>query len=159
MPLSESNIGLATGSGLAVFDIDGAEGAREFKQLLADHEHVPQTLAAATGRGFHLVYATRPGSPQVRSSARGNVHVRGEGGYIIVAPSDHISGRKYQWIKRVAVALLPDWLRQWSQGYEVRHEKTQTGIAILGQAPAYLQNRQSQQPDVAKTLSETLTVE
>lgn len=164
----DANIALATGSGLAVFDIDGEQGIAEFKQLVAQYGPVPPTLTAATGRGLHLVFATRPGSPEVRSSARGAVHVRGEGGYIIAAPSDHISGRKYQWIKKLTLATLPEWLRQWSQGYEVPRKilnpldesqstsAQKTGFEALGALPAHLQNCQSIQPDVAKSANGAL---
>jgi hypothetical protein len=156
----DANIALATGSGLAVFDIDGPEGAEEFKQLVATHGPVPATLAAATGRGLHLVFATQPGSPSVRSSAMGKVHVRGEGGYIIVAPSDHITGRKYQWVNRLAPAPLPGWLRQWGAGYNVTANAVQavqnSPFEALGALPAYLQIRQQSQPDVTKSASDAL---
>jgi hypothetical protein len=164
----DANIALATGSGIAVFDIDGAEGEAEFKALVAIHGAVPSTLAAQTGHGHHLVFATRPGAGEVRSSARGNVHVRGEGGYIIVAPSDHISGRKYQWINKVTPASLPDWLRQWSQGYEISRNNVgrdavqhavrsaPQSFEALGPLPAHLQIHQSLQPDVTSRASEAL---
>lgn len=152
----DANIGLATGSGLAVFDIDGVAGANEFKALVQAHGTVPETLSAATGRGVHLVFSTPHGTPEVRSSARGNVHVRGEGGYIIAAPSDHISGRKYQWIKRVAVAELPTWLRQWSQGYEVTGNQAianPSPFKFVGRLPDYLKINQT---NVTRTASEAL---
>lgn len=156
----DANIALATGSGLAVFDIDGEEGRHEFKALVAAHGTVPPTLTAQTGNGFHLVFLTRPDSPEVRSSARGHVHVRGEGGYIIVAPSDHVSGRKYQWVKQVAPASLPDWLRQWSQGYEVSN-KTVPGanVSQLGALPSWLQRPQLKQANAGNSLEEDLRAE
>ena len=149
----DANIALATGSGLAVFDIDGDQGAQEFKALVQAHETVPDTLVAQTGRGFHLIFATRSGSPEVRSSARGSVHVRGEGGYIILPPSDHVSGRKYKWIKKIRIATLPDWLKQWSQGYEIVH-KTSEGFPNLGSLPTYL--LLPDQRDISQTASEAL---
>jgi hypothetical protein len=148
----DANIALATGSGLAVIDIDGEEGFREFKALVEANEALPPTLVQATGRGHHLVFRTRPDSPQVRSSARGNVHVRGEGGYIIVAPSDHVSGRKYQWVKKVGAAFLPDWLRQWSQGYEI----TKPVGNSLGLGPLPLHLSKQNQRDVGEALHESL---
>lgn len=146
----DANIALATGSGLAVFDIDGEAGATEFKALVEQHERVPKTLTAATGRGLHLMFSTPDGSPEVRSSARGNVHVRGEGGYIIVAPSQHVSGKTYSWVRKVAVAPLPDWLRQWSQGYDIAN-KTRTGTEFnhLGPVPPHLRGSSHNISEVA----------
>ena len=147
----DANIALATGDGIVVFDIDGEEGFREFAAFVAAHGRVPETLTSQTGRGAHLLFATRDGAPSVRSAARGKVHVRGDGGYIILPPSDHISGRNYRWIKNVPLAILPDSLRQWAAGYEVTAGKTST--LALGPLPAYLQTNQ---PSVTETLSENL---
>lgn len=157
----DSNIGIATGSGLVVIDIDGAAGAQEFKELVAAHGPPPETLVAQTGNGFHLFYLLRPESPQVRSGARGKVHVRGEGGYVVAAPSRHASGRNYQWVKKVAVAELPEWLRQWSQGYEITrisNSNAQAGAlpATLGRLPSYLKNNTTKQRDVGEALNESL---
>ncbi len=149
----DANIALATGSGLAVFDIDGEAGAREFKALVEANAPLPATLMAQTGRGYHVIYAARAGGQEVRSSARGNVHVRGEGGYIILAPSDHVSGRKYQWIKKLPIATLPDWLRQWSQGYEIVHKPSE-GFPNLGSLPTHL--LLPDQRDISQTASEAL---
>jgi Virulence-associated protein E/Bifunctional DNA primase/polymerase, N-terminal/Primase C terminal 2 (PriCT-2) len=149
-----ANIGIATGSGLAVIDIDGAEGAQEFKELVATHGPPPATLTCQTGSGFHLFYLLRAGSPEVRSSARGKVHVRGEGGYVVAAPSRHASGRTYQWVKKVPIAILPDWLRQWTQGYDVPNQTAkQPGAFNFGVLPAYLQRSQI---DIDKKLETSL---
>jgi len=133
-----ANIALATGGGIAVFDIDGAEGFAEFQAFVAQYGCVPETLASQTGRGVHLVFATRDGAPSVRSAARGKVHVRGEGGYIILPPSNHISGRNYKWIKQVPLAILPDSLRQWGQGFEIASKTGGQGFDHLGHVPAHL---------------------
>lgn len=153
----DANIALATGSGLAVFDIDGEAGAAEFKTLVAEHGAVPETLTAATGRGFHLIFAAADG-PEVRSSARGNVHVRGEGGYIIVAPSQHISGKTYSWVRNVKTALLPDWLRQWSQGYDISNKTVgRQGFAHLGALPSHLSGQISlNERDISQKLEDNL---
>jgi hypothetical protein len=150
----DANIALATGSGIAVFDIDGEEGFREFQQLVATHGAVPPTLASQTGRGAHLFFATRDGAPSVRSSAVGKVHVRGEGGYVILPPSNHLSGRNYQWIKKLPLAPLPDTLRQWSQGYDISNKTGSRAVPhSLGPVPAYLQQSQR---DVGQNLDQAL---
>ncbi len=147
-----ANIGLATGSGLAVFDIDGPEGAAELRALVQARGKLPPTLTQTTGRGFHVIFATRAGAGEVRSSAVGKIHVRGEGGYILLPPSDHISGKKYRWLNKLPLAPLPDWLRQWSQGYKVT--VTAQNSLILGAKPAYLQ--QQNQRDIGEKLNQSL---
>ena len=150
---SDANIALATGGGLAVIDIDGEAGSSEFKALVATHGAVPETLTASTGRGLHLVFSTRDGNFQIRNSARGNVHVRGEGGYIIVAPSQHISGRTYSWVRKVPIAEMPKWLREWSQGFEISTRSPVSNLG-LGPLPAHLANRN--QRDITSTAQESL---
>src|SRR6202000_525968 len=156
----DANIALATGDGIVVFDIDGEEGFREFAACVAAHGRVPETLTSQTGRGAHLLFATRDGAPSVRWAARGKVQVRGDGGYIILPPSDHISGRNYRWIKNVPLAILPDSLRQWSQGYEVTTgilRNSDDGLRFLGDLPDYLAPKTNEkQTSVTETLSENL---
>lgn len=154
----DANIALATGDGLAVFDIDGEEGFQQFQAFVAQHGRVPETLTSQTGRGVHLVFAMRDGAPSVRSAARGKVHVRGDGGYIILPPSNHISGRNYKWLKQVPIAILPDTLRQWSQGYEIPTDKlSDSAFGHLGAMPSWLQERTAQnQRDVSQIASEAL---
>src|SRR5258706_2792396 len=57
-----ANIGLATGSGLVVIDVDGEQGAAEFKALVEANEAIPENLLAQTGSRFHLVFAALPDS-------------------------------------------------------------------------------------------------
>lgn len=149
----DSNIGLATGSGLVVIDVDGPTGAQELKALVEANERLPPTLAAETGRGLHLIFKSDADSPEVRSSARGNVHVRGEGGYIVATPSQHVIGKKYKWLNTLPVSPLPNWLRQWTQGYEI-NRKQPLNAFNLGPLPAHLLNRN--QIDISSTVSEAL---
>jgi predicted P-loop ATPase len=147
----DANIGIATGSGLAVIDLDGPDGFAEFAALVKQNEVLPETLCSKTGNGYHFVFSTRDGGPEVRNSARGNVHVRGEGGYIVAPPSNHYSGKQYQWVKQRTLAQLPDWLRQWTQGYEI--SAPQRAHSALGQLPAHLAKYQR---DTGKRLDEAL---
>lgn len=151
----DSNIGIATGSGLVVIDIDGAAGAAEFKELVAAHGPPPATLVSQTGNGLHAIYQLRADSPEVRSSARGKVHIRGEGGFIIGPPSRHITGRTYQWIRKNPIAILPDWLRQWSQGYDIANKSGSRALSdVLGPVPAYLSGQNVR--DISAQAAESL---
>lgn len=151
----DSNIGIATGSGLVVIDIDGQEGENEFKALAATHGMPPETLVAKTGNGYHAFYLTRPDSPEVRSSARGAVHVRGEGGYVVGVPSRHYSGQTYKWVRNGPIATLPEWLRKWSQGYDISDTAARReGFNHLGSVPNYLSGQN--QIDVGRSLENAL---
>lgn len=145
-----ANIGVATGSGLCVIDLDGEEGFNQFKALIAKNEVIPDTLVSKTGNGYHIVFATRADGPEVRSTKHGKIDVKAEGGYIVAPPSIHYSGRKYQWMKANCLAVLPDWLRQWSQGYEITANR---GSSLSAQ-PAHL--AKYEQRDTSKRLSEAL---
>ena len=148
----DANIGIATGSGLAGIDVDGPEGISEFKHLIQNNEPLPETLVSKTGNGYHFIFSTREDGPEVRNSARGNVHVRGEGGYIVAPPSIHHSGKQYQWVKQKELAQLPDWLRQWTQGYEITARPA--AQSTLGQLPVHL--TKYNQRDTTKRLDEAL---
>lgn len=97
------NIGLATGNGFFVVDLDVDEdkGVNGY-ELLRDWERetgkkLPETWTAITGRGgYHLFYRD---NSTVRNSVgvRDGVDVRGEGGYIVAPPSVHPNGRRYEW--------------------------------------------------------------
>ena len=90
-----ANIGIVTGeiSGLVVVDADGPEGEAWV------NEHMPPTsVYQKTGKGKHFPYK-HPGY-EVRNRGRlaPEVDIRGDGGYIVAAPSRHENGTKYQWV-------------------------------------------------------------
>jgi len=66
------------------------------------------------GGGRHILFKHREGTRN-KAALRPGLDVRGEGGYIVVAPSLHESGNIYQWEAssrpgEVALAEAPDWL-------------------------------------------------
>ena len=118
-----ANIGLpcGAGSGLVVLDVDVLKGGDDgLDTLLTEHGPLPATVMAITGSGgYHYLFAHPGGDLKIHNSVetRGRgLDVRGDGGYIIVAPSRHASGRCYEWEaschpKDTPLAPLPDWLR------------------------------------------------
>jgi Bifunctional DNA primase/polymerase, N-terminal len=115
----DANIGVATGNGLAILDVDGEEGAESLARLIADRALDARTVdlfataCVRTGSGgSHYWYATPP-DLRVKTQARGlgaGLDVRGDGGYAIVPPSLHATGARYEWLRRLPLQRLPDWL-------------------------------------------------
>jgi hypothetical protein len=100
-------------SGIFVIDVDGFDGEVALRKFEAEHHALPETVEAITARGRRL-YFKGPQTP-VRNSVgkvAPGVDVRGEGGYAIVPPSIHPSGRPYAWSVDCgsAFAAAPDWL-------------------------------------------------
>jgi hypothetical protein len=131
---NDLNIGLACGdrSGLFVLDIDGAEGEATVRILEQIHGPWPPTREAITGRdgGRHAYF--KLGKHEVRNSAGklgAGIDIRGTGGYVLLPPSIHPSGRPYSWSVDSAdhIALAPDWLHaiigdhKSSQGKPLEH--------------------------------------
>ncbi len=95
-----ANVAIRTGeaSGIIAIDADGEDGWRALGELESRLGALPPTCISRTGRGGgHLVF-TYPGRhvPTKQKIAPG-VDLRGNGGYILVAPSQHASGRTYRW--------------------------------------------------------------
>lgn len=116
-----ANIGVATGeiSGIFVVDIDGPEGV----VALSDKE-LPETLTAASGRedgGIHY-YFQWPGF-RVKNAVKllDGVDIRADGGYIILPPSNHISGNQYRWLNEEEISEAPNWI---SELLQAQTEKT-----------------------------------
>jgi predicted P-loop ATPase len=122
----DANIGIAAGAGLLVLDIDGEKGSATLDRLLAEHGALPLTPVQRTGKGRHFLFAV---TGEVRNSAGrigalmgedgkpipSGIDTRGDGGYIVVAPSVHPSGKRYEWFadalpSKTPLAAAPAWL-------------------------------------------------
>lgn len=115
------NLAVATGavSNIVVLDLDMRDvgedvidGEFELQAWLAARGvEMPTTLTASTGGGGKHLIMSLPDSP-VRPviTSRANwlpgVDIRGDGGYIVVAPSQHESGVFYKWDSKVAMATI-----------------------------------------------------
>lgn len=115
-----ANVGIATGaaSGFWVLDVDGTRGRDSLDELIGEHGPLPANVEALTGGGgWHLLFAY-PAEGQALKNAvavRPGLDVRACGGYILVAPSGHASGRDYVWEAssrpgEVPLAEAPEWL-------------------------------------------------
>jgi hypothetical protein len=117
----KANIGIPTGkaSGLYVVDLDpGKDGFHTWARIEARYG-CALTLEAETGSGgVHLVYTypqvsgPKDGTwPNTRDRLGRGVDTRGEGGYIVAAPSIHPNGRPYRWCEASSdPSPMTDWL-------------------------------------------------
>lgn len=104
----EANIGIATGHGIDVLDVDVHALGNGFPQLRTLQRSGQingwaQAVRSPSG-GVHLYYPTDPGR-ELRSWSRSTAHLdfRGLGGYIIAPPSAVLTGlgaRRYEVIAR-----------------------------------------------------------
>ena len=117
-----ANLGVATGaiSGFDVLDVDPRHGGDDsIKDLEAEHGALPDTAEQLTGGGGrHILFRHHDGVRNKAGAGSGlppGLDVRGDGGYIIVPPSKHVSGRPYCWEVssqpgEVPLADWPAWL-------------------------------------------------
>lgn len=96
-----ANIGVRTGpeSGLVVVDVDvrdHVDGRATLQGLESTLGPLPATVEAITGSGSRHLLFQHPGHDVVGKLGDG-VDVKAKGGYIVVAPSSHASGRLYAW--------------------------------------------------------------
>jgi len=118
-----ANIAIATGakSGrLMVIDLDskpekGIDGEETWRQLAKD---IPDTIEVLTGGGGRHLYFIYPDHIDLKSGINvlgDGVDLRADGGYVLVPPSLHASGRRYEWeassdpIDGVPIAPAPLW--------------------------------------------------
>jgi hypothetical protein len=108
----EANIGCATGiaSGIVVLDLDKKHG-RSSKEF-----DIPVTVCVRTGGGGEHFMFKHPGGHIKSTNGQlfgEGVDVKADGGYVILAPSSHISGNCYEWIlspENENLAEIPEWL-------------------------------------------------
>ena len=96
-----AQIGIVTGkiSNLVAIDFDSPEALERFQALVCD---LPGTIVQHSGRengGSHYLFQYPPDGTTLKSISGmiDNADTRAEGGYIIVPPSLHKSGNRYQW--------------------------------------------------------------
>jgi hypothetical protein len=108
---AEANVAVVTGvaSGVIVLDVDGKPGVSALEALPS----LPATWHSRTGRGEHYWFRHPGGIVPNAVRLRPGLDLRGDGGYVVVPPSRHVSGRSYAWIvgpEDAELADPPDWL-------------------------------------------------
>ena len=108
------NIGITTGAGMFVVDCDGPEGITAFQELEREHGPLPTTPIAETGGGGHHYYFQCSAPIGNRTKVNGlSIDIRGDGGYVLGPPSNHLSENNYRWKVSPLDALVaeaPEWL-------------------------------------------------
>lgn len=109
----DANVGGAVGeAGYWILDVDGQPGSA----ALADYMYLrsldlPPTLTVRTGGGgLHYWWKVTTRAPRNRVGVLHHVDVRSRGGYVILPPSRHASGRTYEVVQPGDIADAPDWL-------------------------------------------------
>jgi hypothetical protein len=109
---TDANVGVATGNGLVVLDVDGDVGADALHELEREHGRLPETPSVKTPNGTHLYFRTRARVKCNAGKLAPAVDVRGEGGYVVCPPSV-VDGKPYVWDLHpddVPLAHAPEWL-------------------------------------------------
>lgn len=91
-----ANVAVVTGkvSNLVAVDVDDPDLVPLLKK--------ESPLVSVTGRGGHHFFFAYPEGEEVGNRVRvggRDIDIRGEGGYVVVAPSIHENGNKYRWLK------------------------------------------------------------
>lgn len=117
-----ANVGIATGRGFGVVvDLDPRNECHlALAQMKRREGALPDTLTANTGGGGeHRVFAYpeglsvhNDGLPALKPYKKLGVDVKGDGGFIVVEPSVHYSGGRYEWAAPLDAprADLSDWM-------------------------------------------------
>lgn len=120
---AENNIGLACGASSGVFVVDIDQHAEDGEATLAKAQkrlgRLPDTAEQRTGGGGRQLFFAYPDGREMRNSAGKigpGVDTRGNGGFVVVPPSLHPSGKRYEWLAwphHVPPGELPDaWVRK-----------------------------------------------
>jgi hypothetical protein len=112
-----TGVGIATGQGLLVLDVDVPKGGDEsLGALIQERGQLPRTVIALTGGGgWHYYFKAPPGLRNTAGRLGKGLDTRGEGGQVAAPPSPHPSGTSYEWAEGYSptdttIADAPAWL-------------------------------------------------
>ncbi len=101
------------GSGTVAIDVDPRSGGMEtMRRLQAEYGHLPPTRLHATGGGGYQYFLCYPdGVKEVPSRTIGpGVEVKADGAGVVLPPSKHASGGRYEILIDAPLAPLPSWV-------------------------------------------------
>lgn len=103
-------------SGFFVLDLDvKGDGPQQFSDLLQRYNGGVDlfTRQSKTGGGGYHHFFLYPEARNITNSSGSlpsGMDVRGEGGYVVLPPSAHSSGSRYEWIRTDDLQPAPEWL-------------------------------------------------
>lgn len=88
-----ANIAVVTGkiSNLIIIDIDPRHGANN-----DDFKNIQTVIAKTGGGGWHYYFQYEEGI-STRAKVKDGIDIRSDGGYAVLPPSLHDSGKNYEW--------------------------------------------------------------
>jgi len=144
---SDANIGILTGNGVIVLDVDDHDGrgvgAASLQALVNEFGPLPETLAAKTpGGGQHFYFI---GDSATRKGFMPGLDLKGRKGFVVAPPSWFAYGQ-YVWQTDVPIALIPEWLLEAATRPKPRsaqppkHTSTEKPIIAEGPIPEALRH-------------------
>ena len=114
----QANIGLATGKGIAVLDVDvRRDGGDSLRKLVYGHKEDFRTVSAKSGGGGrHFFFGVTKDMwvPNSKDRIGRGLEVLYDGRYVVAPPSVHpITGNTYEWVRdprRAECLAMPRWL-------------------------------------------------
>jgi len=130
-----ANIGSPVARHLLIIDADNA-AAMSLWEKMCGERMVPATRVCRTGRGAHFYYRlpleAEPESLQGKTPWEG-IDVRKFGNYVVLPPSLHANGRRYEWLGEAEIAYLPAWALEELRKKE--HAPVEYNEALLVKSP------------------------
>jgi archaellum biogenesis ATPase FlaH len=93
-------VGVITGthSNLIVFDLDDYKETTNFDEIKKVMSEINTPIAKTGGGGFHI-YFQFDENVKTKANLIKGLDTRGQGGFVVIPPSQHHSGNRYEWIK------------------------------------------------------------
>lgn len=145
------NIGVVTGSvsnNIFVIDVDtgqGKVGLETLDQVQMAHDDLPITATAKTGSGGKHIFLRAPDGFHVKTDTNligKGIDVRGEGGFVVTAPSRHTSGNTYTY-DHDDIADAPNWVLAMVEGHTVNEQGSSVQAEHTNQFGQYDDGREA----------------